>query len=325
MGKGKMKAMVYTEYGAPEVLQLKEVDKPVPGNHDLLIAVKATAVNSGDCRLRRADPFVARFIFGLFKPKATILGVVFSGEIVEVGNEVTLFKEGDEVFGLTDMRMGAYAEYLCLPETGALALKPNNMTNEEAAVIPFGGHTALHFLKQANIQKGQKVMVYGASGAVGTAAVQLAKYYGAEVTGVCSTVNVEMVKSLGADKVLDYTKEDITQNRDQFDVIFETVNKISISKINKLLKKTGILILGSAMLAEALQGLWISLTSNKKVLMGEAKATAEDMAFIKKLVEDGQFKPVIDRTYSLEQIAEAHTYAEKGHKKGNVAIVVAEK
>lgn len=168
-------------------------------------------------------------------------------------------------------------------------------------------------------------MVYGASGAVGTAAVQLAKYYGAEVTGVCSTVNVEMVKSLGADKVLDYTKEDITQNGDQFDVIFETVNKISISKINKLLKKTGILILGSAMLAEALQGLWISLTSNKKVLMGEAKATAEDMAFIKKLVEDGQFKPVIDRTYSLEQIAEAHTYAEKGHKKGNVAIVVAEK
>lgn len=317
-----MKAAVYVQYGAPEVLQVKSVEKPIPGNNEILVRIRATAVNSGDWRLRKADPFAVRFIFGLIKPKINILGSVFSGEVESVGNQVKLFKAGDQVFGHTDMSFGAYAEYKCLPENASIALKPANISHEEAAVIPFGGVAAWHFIKKARIQPGQKVLVVGASGAVGSAAVQLAKSFGAAVTGVCSTPNIALVKSIGADKVIDYTKEDFTQNGETYDVIFDAVKAISVSRSIKSLNKNGIMILSAAGMPEMLQGLWISMTSTQKVMTGVISHKAADLIFLKELVETGKFKPVIERTYPLEQIAEAHAYVEKGHKKGNVAIEV---
>lgn len=317
-----MKAIIFTEYGPPEVLKIKEVPKPAPKDNEVLIKIIATAVNSGDWRLRKADPFMARFFTGLIRPRKNILGVVLSGVVEETGRNVTRFKEGDHVFALSDRFLGAYAEYICLPEVFSIALKPDNVTYEEAAAIPFGGHTALYFLRKANLKNGQSVLVYGASGSVGTAAVQIAKYYGAVVTGVCSTANVEMVKGLGADNVIDYTKTNVADINDTFDIVFEIVNKVPVSDIKNLVKKNGILILCAAMLKEMVQGSLISLTGDKKVLLGEAKATADDMIFLKELVESGSFKPVIDRTYALEQIAEAHAYVEKGHKRGNVVIKI---
>lgn len=319
-----MKAVVYTEYGSPDVLKLKEVEKPEPKDNEVLIKIIATAVNSGDWRLRKADPFIARFFMGLFKPNKNILGVVLAGEVEKTGKDVNRYKPGDKVFGLSDKLMGTYAEYICLPQTSALALMPDNISFEEAAVIPFGGHTALHFLKKADIRSGQSILVYGASGAVGTAAVQLAKYYGAVVTGVCSSSNVEMIKSLGADNVVDYTKTVIKQIDENFDIIFETVNKVPVSEIKKLLRENGTLILGSAMIKEMLQGALISLFGNVRVVMGEAIATADDMNFMKALTDSGNLKPVIDRTYTLEQISEAHAYVERGHKRGSVVIKVAD-
>jgi NADPH:quinone reductase-like Zn-dependent oxidoreductase len=315
-----MKAAVYTQYGQPEVLQVKEVEKPIPRNNEILLRVKATAVNSGDVRLRKADPFAVRFIFGLIKPKINILGSVFSGEVESVGKDVKNFKVGDFVFGHTDMSFGAYAEYKCVPEYGSLALKPANITHSEAAAIPFGGVTALHFIKKANIKPGQKVLIVGASGAVGSAAVQLAKSFGANVTGVCSTANIALVKSIGADKVIDYTQEDFTKNGETYDVIFDTVKTIPVFRSLKSLNKNGIMILSAAGMQEMLQGLWISMTSNKKTLTGVISHKAADIIFLKALIEAGKFKPVIDKTYPLEQIAEAHAYVEKGHKKGNIII-----
>ncbi len=317
-----MKAAVYLNYGSPEVLQIKEVAKPTPKENEVLIKIHATAVNSGDCRLRQADPFAVRFFFGLFKPKKTILGGVLSGEIEAVGKNVKQFKVGDQVFGSTAMAFGAYAEYNCLPETGALAIKPANMTHEEAAAVPFGGTTALHFLRKANIQPGQKVLVYGASGAIGTTAVQLAKHFGAEVTAVCSTANLEMVKSLGADKVIDYTKTDFTKSGEQYDVVYETVNKASVSSCLAALKSGGTLLLGAAMFPEMIRGAWASVAGKRKVVFGVAAETAEAVGFLKQLMEAGKLKAVIDKKYPLEQIAEAHHYVDKGHKKGNVVIGV---
>ena len=317
-----MKAAVYIQYGPPEVLQVKQVEKPTPKNNEILVRIKATAVNSGDWRLRKADPFAVRFIFGLIKPKVNILGTVFSGEVESVGEDVKNFKVGDFIFGHTDMRFGAYAEYKCLPENGSVALKPSNISHNEAAVIPFGGVTALHFIKKAKIKPGQKVLVVGASGAVGSAAVQLAKSFGADVTGVCSTANIELVKSIGADRVIDYTKENFTQNGVTYDVIFDAVKTISVSRSLKSLNKKGIMILSAAGMSEMLQGLWISVTSNKKVMTGVISHKAADILFLKELIEADKLKPVIDRTYSLEQIVEAHAYVEKGHKRGNVAIEV---
>lgn len=316
----QMKAIVYTQYGPPEVLQLKEVEKPLPKNDEILLSIKATAVNSGDWRLRKADPFAFRLFFGLMKPKINILGSVFSGEIESVGRDVKLFKAGDEVFGHTDMRFGAYAEYICLSESGTLALKPNSIKHTEAAVIPFGATTALYFLKKAALKPGQRVLINGASGAVGSAAVQLARHFGATVTGVCSTANIDLVKSLGAHKTIDYTKEDFTQNDEKYDVIFDTVNKISFSRSLKSLNKSGLLILSAAGMAEMVQGFWTSITSSKKVMTGVISHSAEDIIFLKELIETGNLKPVIDKVYPLVQIAEAHAYVEKGHKKGNVAI-----
>ncbi len=317
-----MKAAVYTQYGSPEVLQINEVAKPAPKDNEILICIKATAVNSGDVRLRKADPFAVRFIFGLLKPRINVLGTVFSGEVESVGKDVKQFKVGDSIFGHTDMKFGAYAEYICVPQDGSIALKPANISHTEAAGIPFGGVTALHFIKKANIKPGQKVLIVGASGAVGSAAVQLAKAFGADVTGVCSTSNMALVKSIGADKVIDYTREDFTQNGETYDVIFDTVKAIDVSGSVKSLHKNGVLILSAAGMSEMLQGARISMTSNVKVLNGVISHKAADINFLKELFETGKYKPVIDRTYPLEQIATAHAYVEKGHKKGNVSISI---
>lgn len=317
-----MKAAVYYEYGQPSVLQIKEVTKPVPKDNEILISITSTAVNSGDVRLRKADPFAVRFFFGLIKPKINILGSVFSGKVETTGKRVTKFKVGDEVFGHTNMSFGAYAEYICLSENGSLALKPATITHTEAAAIPFGGVAAWHFIKKAAIKPGQKVIVIGASGAVGSAAVQLAKSLGAYVTGVCSTANIALVKSLGADAVIDYTKEDFTKNDETYDVIFDAVNTIPVFQSLNSLQPNGKMILSAAGMQEMLQGIWITLTSKRKVLTGVISHTAADIILLKELIEAGKLKALIDSTYPLEQIAEAHTYVEKGHKKGNVNIKI---
>jgi len=317
-----MKAIVYTNYGLPGVLQLKEIEKPVPGDNEILIKIIATAVNSADWRLRKADPFAVRLFFGLTKPKKQILGGVLSGLIETVGKNVTRFKVGDHVFGSTGISFGAYAEYICLPDNAVLDLKPENISHEQAATIPFGGITALHFLRKADIKADQNVLIIGASGAVGTAAIQLAKHCGAHVTGICSTENLALVKSLGADHVIDYKSEDFTKNDKTYDVVFETVNKVPVSDCVKSLAKNGVLILSAAGINEMIQGLWASKFKNKKLILGVSKETQEDISFIKDIVEAGKYKAVVDKTYSLEQMSEAHAYVELGHKKGNVAITV---
>jgi len=319
-----MKAIVYTRYGSPDVLQLKEVAKPAPKDNEVLIKIYATTVTSGDCRVRKADPFAIRFFNGLTKPKkTTILGNELAGEIEETGKNVKLFRKGDQVFGQAGMGLGANAEYICLREDATLVLKPKNLTYEEAASIPFGGNTALHFLRKGNIRSSQKVLIYGASGSLGTAAVQLAKNFGADVTGVCSTVNVELVKSLGADKVIDYTKEDFTKIGQTYDIIFDTTGKSPFSGCVKSLKQKGIYLRAVHMsLSSIVRGLWTSMTSSKKVIGGVASELKENLVFLKELIDMGKLKPVIDRCYPFEQIVEAHRYVDKGHKRGNVAITV---
>jgi NADPH:quinone reductase-like Zn-dependent oxidoreductase len=318
-----MKAIVWTQYGPPEIgLQLKEIKTPTPKDNELLIKIHASSVTYGDSRLRRADPFAVRFFNGLFTPKKiTILGNELAGEIEAVGKSVTLFKKGDKVFGQAGLGLGANAEYICLPESGSLALMPSNLTYEEAAAIPFGGSTSLHFLRRGNIKSGNKVLIYGASGSLGTAAVQLAKYFGAEVTGVCSTANFDLVKSLGADKVIDYTKEDFTKSGEAFDIIFDTIGKSPFSGCVNSLKRNGIYLRAVHISLSAIfHGLWVSLTTSKKVIGGLATERKENIEFLKGLIEAGKLKPVIDKRYPFEKIAEAHRYVDGGHKKGNVVV-----
>ncbi len=323
-----MKAIVCTKYGPPDVLKLKDVERPVPKNNQILIKIVATSVTAADYRIRGLNVptgfgLLMRIVMGFRKPRKRILGMNLSGVVDAVGKDIKLFKEGDPVFGTSGMDFGAYAEYICMPEPGLLAMKPNVMTYEEAAAFPFGALTALSFLRdKGNIQGGEKILIYGASGAVGTAAVQLAKYYDTDVTGVCSTTNLEMVKSLGADRVIDYTKEDFTNNGETYDIIFDTVGKTSISRCKSSLTQKGRYLAAVAGLPQYAQMLWNSMIGSKKFTGGVASENKEDFIFLKELIESGNIKTVIDRCYSLEQTAEAHRYAEKGHKKGNVVITV---
>jgi len=327
-----MKAIVCTKYGPPDVLQLKEVEKPTPKDNEVLIRIHAASVTMGDCEMRSLKfsgllKVLMRLGIGFRGPRKrfSILGQELAGEIESVGNEVTLFKKGDQVFAATGFHFGAYAEYVCLPEEGTLLIKPVNMTYEEAAVVPIGGLEALHFLRKANIQKGQTVLISGASGSIGTFAIQLAKYYGAEVTGVGNPKSLEVMKSIGADKVIDYTKEDFTESGETYDVIFDVIGKSSFSSCIGSLNKKGIYLLANPKMSLINREKWASRRSDKKLISGNMDTTkerTEQLNFLKELIEAGKIRSVIDRHYPLEQTAEAHTYVETGEKSGNVVITL---
>ena len=305
-----MKAVIYTNYGPPEVLQIKEIEKPQPKDNEVLIKIHAATVHIGDTRIRRADPFLVRLVFGLFKPKKNLIpGLEVSGVIEAVGKNVTTFKKGDEIFALTGFTLGGNAEYICIPEKvkegsqekkGQAIIKPNNLTFEEAATVPAGALTALKNLQKAKIDKGQKILINGASGSLGTFAIQMAKYHGAEVTAVCSGKNFELVKSLGADKTIDYTKEDFTQSQEKYDIVYDAVMKSKASKCKSILKKGGVFVNNN----------------------GVPKIVSKDLWFIKDLIEKEKLKPVIDRVYSLDEVVEAHRYVDQGRKRGNVVLRV---
>lgn len=322
-----MKAFVATKYGPPEVLQLKEVEKPAPKDNEILVKIYATTVTSGDSRMRgfivpRSAWLPARLTLGLRKPRKAIQGMELAGEVEAVGKEVKRVKKGDQIYAYDITRLSTYAEYTCLPDNVALAPKPPTLTYEEAAALPFGGVTALYFLKKGKIRSGQKVLIDGASGSVGTFAVQIAKSFGAHVTGVCSTANVTLVRSLGADQVIDYTKEDFTKSGVLYDIIFDTVGKSSLADCLKALKEDGSYLQALTSPALMLHMLWASRTGGKTLIGGTAVPKTEDLLTLNELVEAGKIKPVIDRCYPLEQMVEAHRYVDQGHKKGNVVIMV---
>jgi len=332
-----MKAVVATEYGSPDVLQLAEVEKPTPKDNEILIKIYATTVRFGDIlvrNFRNISPreftmpiplwLPTRMMIGFRKPRINILGAEFAGEIEVVGKSVKRFKAGDRVFGYRGMKMGANADYLCMPETGMVAIKPANMSYEEAAAVPYGAIMALNLLRRVNIQPGQKVLINGASGGIGSAAVQLAKHYGAEVTGVCSTPGLEFVTSLGADHVIDYTQEDFTQNGETYDLIFDILGRSSFSRCKNSLTENGRYLLASFKMRAVFHMLWTSIIGSQKVICALAAENPEDLDMIRELVEAGKIKSVIDRCYPLEQTAEAHRYVEEGHRTGHVVITVAQ-
>ena len=323
-----MKAIVYTKYGPPDVLQLKEVEKPTPKDNEVQIRIYATTVTATECTFRKGEPFFSRLFTGLRRPKITTLGEELAGEIEAAGKDVKLFERSNQVFGTAGPGFGANAEYICIPEDGVLAIKPSNMNYVESASSVDGFLTALPFLRdKGNIQSGQRVLINGASGSVGSAAVQIARYFGAEVTGVCSTTNLEMVRTLGAKNVIDYTKEDFTRTGQTYDIIFDAVGKISFSRCKSSLKQNGIFLEAGIGLGIFPHVLWTSMFGGKKARIAATglrspQERTKDLIFLKELMEEGKIKPVIDRHYPLEKIAEAHSYVDQGHKKGNVVITV---
>jgi 2-desacetyl-2-hydroxyethyl bacteriochlorophyllide A dehydrogenase len=331
-----MKAIVWTKYGPPDGLQLKEVEKPVPKDDQILVKIHATSITAGDCEMRRLElplglSFPVRIYAGLLKPKRIpILGQELAGEVEEVGTNVTSYKPGDQVFGTTGFGFGSYAEYICLPEMpddaqGALAPRPTNLTYEETAAVPTAGFEALHFLRKADIQPGKKVLIVGAGGSIGTFVIQLARHFGAEVTGVDSTEKMDMLRSIGANHVIDYTKGDYTGNGETYDLIIDVVGRRGVSHRLKLLKPDGYYFLAYAGLSHILLNIWSSMTSKKNFKIESANQTKEDLIFLKELIEAGKLKPIIDRSFPLEQVPDAHRYVESGEKKGNVVITVAQK
>ena len=320
-----MKAMIYEQYGSPEVLRVKEVERPSPKEHEVLVKVSATTVTSGDVRMRKADPFGVRLYNGLTRPKRfKVLGSEFAGTVAAVGKKVTHFKTGDRVFGGTGTKLGANVEYLCVAESGAIATLPETISFEDAAALPFGAATSLYFLmEKGTVQAGQKVLIYGASGALGVYAVQLAKSLRAHVTAVCGTRNMDMVKSLGADRVIDYTQSDFTKTGERYDVIYDTLGKSPISGSLHSLEKDGIYLRAVHMeLPHIIRGIWTNLSGGKKVIGGVAVLRKEQIDFIKDLLISGKLKPVVDRKFPFDKIAEAHRYVEQGRKKGAVVLAV---
>lgn len=327
-----MKAVVWTAYGPPDVLQFQEVEKPIPKDREVLIRVHATTVTAGDCEMRRMGMMPLfripmRIYVGLSKPsRVTILGMELAGEIEAAGADVRRFKKGDQVWGTAGLHAGTYAEYVCVPEQseeGALALKPANLSYEEAAAVPLGGMEALHHLRRANVRSGEKVLINGAGGTIGTFAVQLAKYFGAEVTAVDHTAKLDMLRSIGADHVIDYTREDFARSARTYDVILDVVGKSPYSHSFRALKQGGRLVLANPSLSDMLRAPW-ARASGRRVLLGAATYASEDLGFLAELIAAGSIRPVIDRRYTLDQTAEAHRYVEQGHKKGNVVITVAQ-
>ena len=319
-----MKAAVFHRYGPPEVVRIEEVPRPEPGDHEVLIRVHATTVCAADWRLRKADPFLVRAFNGLLRPKRhRILGMELSGTIEAVGPKVTRFSPGDEVFGSPLFKLGAHAEYVCLGEDGLIAHRPENMALDEAAAVMFGALTAIGFLRKADIRPGQKVLIYGASGSVGVFAVQLARHFGAQVTGVCSTANLDLVRSLGADSVVDYTCEDFAGSGPVYDVIFDTVGYSGIRRSLRALKRGGVYLLGAAMPDRAaLAGLWAKITGAGAVIAAASKSRPDDAELFKRLIEAGELRTVIDRRFAFDQIADAHRLAESGHKRGHALVLI---
>jgi NADPH:quinone reductase-like Zn-dependent oxidoreductase len=328
-----VKAYTCARYGPPEVLELKEIPKPVPGDHEVLVRIRATTVTAGDWRVRsrevpRGFGLLSRLALGFSGPRQPVLGTELSGEIESIGKAVTRFKVGDPVFGFTGARMGCHAEYRCLPEEGhgrkdeAVARKPDNLGHAEAAALSFGGTTALSFLRKAKLQRGERVLVVGASGGVGTAAVQLARHFGAQVTGVCSTSNLALVRSLGADRVIDYTRDDFTRSGERYDLIVDTAGTAPFSRCEGSLVDGGRLLLVLGSLPGMLRAPWVSLTTTKKIIGGVASWGVEDLRFLAGLAARGQYRPVIDRCYRFEEMIEAHRHVDMGHKRGNVVVTV---
>lgn len=323
-----MRAIIYEKYGPPDVLRLREIDKPAPKPGEILIRIHATSVTSGDWRARSLNMppgfgLMGRLFFGVLGPRQAILGTELSGVVESIGEDVRTFKPGDQVFAFPGMAMGCYAEYRCIAEDGPVALKPPHLSHEEAAALSFGGINALLFLRRAKLRSGERVLVNGASGGVGTAVVQLARHFGADVTGVCSAANMDLVKSLGASRVLDYSTQDFTRQGDSYDIIVDTVGTAPYSRIRSSLKSEGRHLAILAGFGDLLRAPWVAMTSSKRIIAGPASCSAEDLRFLAELAQNGRYRAVIDRRYALEDIVEAHRYLDTGHKKGNVIITLA--